>query len=41
VIGEGRGEACSVVVGEVMLAVSIGDDGGKGSSGENAAGVGR
>jgi hypothetical protein len=41
VTGEGRGEACSVVVGEVTLAVGTGEDGGNGSSGENAEGVGR
>ena len=41
VTGEGKGEACEVVVGEITLAVRTGDEGGKGSRGENADGVGR
>jgi hypothetical protein len=40
VTGDGKGEACSVVVGEVTLAVRTGEEGGKRSSGENADGVG-
>lgn len=37
VMGDGRGDACSVVA---TLAVSTGDGGGNGSSGENSDGVG-